>query len=45
MASEAKLRRRDQEYINYVETAPPFGWKDKIGYMMGDLEVILYKLS
>ncbi len=35
--SKAKQQQRDREYFEYVDSAPEFGLKDKLGYMFGDL--------
>ena len=38
MANNAKtISQQDKDYINKVKNAPPFGMKDKIGYLLGDL--------
>ena len=38
MANKAKtLSQQDRDYINKIKNAPPFGIKDKLGYMLGDL--------
>lgn len=34
---QSKNLQRDREYIQYVESAPEFSLKDKLGYMFGDL--------
>lgn len=37
MSSEHTKLSQDREYVECIQSAPAFSWRDKVGYLLGDL--------